>query len=200
MNLEARWLPDPSLNHLGEVWHTGLGSPRFCGAVLEHTEQTLQLGFLKVHILEDGRITQTGTPDDLRRRPATPYVAALTGLNLLSGQNSGGLLTLDATSVTDGGGATLQSADTGTNGAVLITIHPNAIALHAEQPHGSPRNTWQTTVAALEPLGDITRVTLRGPLELFADITPGAAAALELRAGSEVWVSIKATEISLDPA
>lgn len=146
----------------------------------------------RIHVIEGGRLTQTGTPDDIRRHPATAYVAALAGVNLLTGTNSGGTLTLDHHRLT------LHSADTHTSGPVLITIHPNAVALHAEQPHGSPRNAWPTTIAAVEPLGDITRITLDTPLPLSVDITPAATAALSLVAGSRVWASVKATEINVD--
>jgi molybdate transport system ATP-binding protein len=82
----------------------------------------------------------------------------------------------------------------------LITIHPTAIALHREQPSGSPRNTWQTRVASVEPLGDTTRITLGDPLPLGVDITPGATTALDLHEGVVVWASVKATEINVTPA
>ena len=153
-----------------------------------------------LYILEGGVITQSGSVEDVRRRPATPYVAALAGLNLLSGTNREGTVSLD-----DHAGQVLHSADTGTAGPVLVTIHPNAIALHAAgagiaAPEGSPRNRWSTAVATVEPLGDITRITLGGPIPLFVDVTPAATAALGLRPGGEVWASVKATEVALNPA
>ena len=148
----------------------------------------------QIHIIESGRITQSGTPDDIRRRPATPYVAALAGLNFLTGTNTGGTVALDLYP------HTLRSADTHTNGPVIVTIHPNAIALHTDEPHGSPRNTWQTSIAVIEPLGDITRITLDAPAPLSVDITPGAVTAMALEPGSAIWASIKATEIQLDTA
>ncbi len=147
-----------------------------------------------IHVLEGGRITQTGTVEEIRRRPATAYVAALAGLNLLAGVNRGGTVELDDHD------HVIQTADQHTEGAVLVTIHPNAIALHRDQPGGSPRNTWRTTVATVEPLGEITRVLLDAPVPLSVDITPGAAAALDVRPGADVWASMKATEIELTPA
>lgn len=149
----------------------------------------------RIHIIEDGVITQAGSVEDIRRRPATPYVAALAGLNLLAGTNDGGTVTLDEHS-----GHALQSADRTTAGPVLVTIHPNAVALHAEQPHGSPRNAWRSTVVTVEPLGDITRITLAEPLPLNVDVTPAATAALGLTPGTDVWASVKATEVNLNPA
>ena len=148
----------------------------------------------RIAIIEAGRITQVGSPEDIRRRPATPYVAALAGTNLLAGRNRGGVLELDAHS------HVLQTANTSVEGPVLITIHPTAIALHIARPSGSPRNSWQTRITTVEPLGDITRITLDDPLPLGVDITPGATAALGLQVGSLVWASVKATEIAVAPA
>lgn len=148
----------------------------------------------RIAIVEDGTLSQVGSAEDIRRRPATPYVAALAGTNLLVGANSAGRLTLETSS------HELQTSDTTIDGPVLITVHPTAIALHREQPSGSPRNAWQTTVASVEPLGDTTRITLADPLPLGVDITPGATTALDLRPGAAVWASVKATEIAVSPA
>jgi len=143
----------------------------------------------EIAILEGGTITQRGTPEEIRQRPATSYAAALAGLNLLAGTNSGGQIELDEHE------QSLSSSNTKTSGPVLVTIHPNAIALHGEEPHGSPRNSWRTSIRGIEPLGDITRVVLDAPLPLSVDITPGAADALSLAVGSPVWASVKATEV-----
>jgi molybdate transport system ATP-binding protein len=148
----------------------------------------------RIHVVEEGRLTQVGAPDDIRRRPATPYVAALAGTNLLTGANDGGLLDLDEHPLT------LRTADTHTTGRVLITIHPTAVALHPDQPHGSPRNTWPTTIVSVEALGETNRIVLGSPLPLGVDVTPAASEALGLRPGSRVWASVKATEIVVEPA
>ena len=147
----------------------------------------------RIHVLENGRITQVGTPDEIRRRPGTPYVAAVAGLNLLRGTNDAGRLTLE-------GGEQLTTADHHTAGPVLITVHPNAVSVHLEQPHGSPRNAWRTTLAAVEPLGEITRLTVESPIPLGVDVTPASVGAMGLRPGVEVWLSVKATEVDVRPA
>ncbi|MDY7106833.1 MAG: ATP-binding cassette domain-containing protein [Actinomycetota bacterium] len=148
----------------------------------------------RICVVEGGRVTQEGTPDDIRRHPATPYVAALAGANRLAGTIAAGTVTLDDHP------RPLHVADHHTSGRVAVTIWPSAIALHTTEPHGSPRNTWSTTVAALEPLGETTRVLLGDPLPLMADITPASATALGLGPGSAVWASIKATEITVTEA
>lgn len=149
----------------------------------------------RILILEGGSITQEGAVEDVRRRPATPYVAALAGLNLLPGINDGGTVSLEPDRR-----HTLHSADRATTGPVLVTIHPNAIALHARRPHGSPRNVWPSSVVTVEPLGDIVRITLDDPLPVNVDVTPEATQALGLAPGVAVWASVKATEVVLNPA
>ncbi len=148
----------------------------------------------RVLIIEDGKITQAGSPIDLAQRPATPYAAALAGLNLLAGENAGGSITLSDSA------QGLATANTQMAGPVLVTINPNAIALHTDKPSGSPRNSWQTTIATVEGSGDITRVTLADPLPLNVDITPGAASSMQLEPGAPVWASIKATEVFVHPS
>jgi len=48
-------------------------------------------------------------------------------------------------------------------------------------------------------MGDVRRVMLGAPFELAADLTPGAVESMGLRAGQEIWASVKATEIRAVP-
>jgi molybdate transport system ATP-binding protein len=146
----------------------------------------------RVVVLEGGRVTQSGTPEDIRRHPRTAYAADLAGLNLLSGTASSG-------SVGVGEGPRLTIGDTAVSGPVLLTIHPRAISIHPDRPAGSPRNVWRSTVASVEPLGDLCRVQFGAPHPLTAEITAGSARNLGLQPGREAWLSIKATEIGVQP-
>ncbi|MEO1059139.1 MAG: ABC transporter ATP-binding protein [Actinomycetota bacterium] len=147
----------------------------------------------RIVVVEAGRVTQRGDVDAIRTRPATPYVAALTGTNLLRGTAEQGSIEIDR-------GGTLHAADVHTAGSVVVTIDPAAIALHRSEPQGSARNAWATTVVAVEPLGERVRIVLAAPFELVADVTPGAVDELDLRAGAAVWASVKATELAVSPA
>ncbi len=144
-------------------------------------------------VIENGQVSQHGTPAEIRSRPVTPFAAAVAGRNLVRGRIEGGVI-----SIADSGHR-LTAADTTTTGPVLVTIAPNAVALHRDQPSGSPRNSWATTVSVIEPLGDIRRVTTGGPLPLAVDVTADAVGALELAPGRAVWASVKATEIGVQP-
>lgn len=148
----------------------------------------------RLYIVEDGRITQSGSPDEIRRAPATPYVAALSGTNLFAGLASAGSVILTQHD------HVITIADTALTGPALVTVHPTAISLHVERPSGSQRNTWLATVDLVEPLGDTVRVTLSGPIPIAVDVTPGAVTSLHLAPGSAVWAAVKATEVHASPA
>ena len=146
----------------------------------------------QVAVLENGSVVQVGTPTDICAAPRTRYVADLVGLNWLRGACKAGTFALD-------GGGQLKVAWTG-EGNAIATVHPRAIALFPSRPEGSPRNVWQATVASIEPALDGLRVRLAGPVPLVAEITESARAQLSLRAGSSVWIALKATEIAVSPA
>jgi molybdate transport system ATP-binding protein len=143
-------------------------------------------------VLEAGRVTQTGTPEEVRGRPRTSYAAELVGVNLLRGQARGGAVALD-------GGATLTAADA-PNGPVTVVFHPHAVALHLRPPEGSPRNLLPGTVRSLHADGGRVRVELAGAVPLVAEVTEAAARELGLAEGVAVWAAVKATELSVEPA
>ena len=144
-------------------------------------------------IVEAGRVTQSGSPTQVTARPATRYVADLVGINLVHATRSGDH------EVSVRGGARLTVADVLPPGVddVAVAVRPRSVALYQRRPDGSPRNTWEATVADLESERDRVRVVLDGPVPLTAEITTGAAAALELVPGARVWASVKAVDMDV---
>lgn len=145
----------------------------------------------RVVVIEAGRVVQAGLLAAVTTRPRSGYVADLLGTNLLRGTAVG-------TTVTTDHGVDVTVAERMT-GPVFLTVPPSAVALHRRRPEGSPRNRWSTTVAHLEPAADRVRVHLAGPLPLVAEITPGARSEMDLAEGSEVWATVKATEVAVYP-
>jgi molybdate transport system ATP-binding protein len=145
----------------------------------------------RVVILEDGRVVQDGTPDEIVTRPATPYVADLVGVNLYEGDARGNTACLP-------GGARLALADEH-HDSVLIVIPPRAVVLSRAEPSSSARNTWPGMISSLERLGDRVRVRVDGAVPIVAEVTALAVADLELEIGAPVWVAVKATEIDAYP-
>ncbi|NNL13909.1 MAG: ABC transporter ATP-binding protein [Acidimicrobiia bacterium] len=143
----------------------------------------------RIVVLDNGRVTQDGTIDDLRTHPRSTYVAELVGMNFFSGEASGGTITLP-----DGG--VIVSAST-LNGAALASVHPRAVSLYLSRPTGSPRNVWLGHIASIEPSLEQVRVHVTGPVDLVAEVTHAGADAFS--EGDDVWVALKASEVLAYP-
>jgi len=146
----------------------------------------------RIVVIEAGKMVQDGPPSEIVRRPRTEYVARLAGLNLYRGVASEGFVSL-----ADGGELTVEERMTGD---VFVAFPPSAVAVHRQHPEGSPRNVWKVTVAGVEAHGDLMRVEFHGTPPVAAEVTPAAAAELELMPGQTAWVAVKATETHAYPA
>jgi molybdate transport system ATP-binding protein len=140
-------------------------------------------------VLEQGKVVQGGSPTEVTARPRSRFVADLAGVNLLRGLGRGDHIELE-------GGATLAAPEAG-EGDVFAVIHPRAVALYLARPEGTPRNVWRARAEDLDLRGERVRVRLSGPVPLVAEVTPSAVRELQLASGAEVWVAVKATEISV---
>ena len=164
------------------------------GATILITHDPLDAMMLadRLIIVEDGSVVQTGDAAAITSRPRTDYVARLVGLNLYRGHADGPSVRLaDGFAITTG---------TPGHGDVFVAFPPAAVALFAERPDGSPRNTWPAVVETVSRHGDNLRIELRGPITVAADVTPAAAVQLSLEPGHRVWAALKATEATTYPA
>ncbi len=150
-----------------------------------------------VTLLEEGRQTQTGTPEQIRAAPRSSYAADLVGVNLFTG----------VLEPLEDGAATLRTADgqitvapeaTVAHGSQAIaSLKPIDVSLHMTEPEGSARNVFRGTIAEVAVDGDRARVRVDTRPPLTAEVTAGSVARMGLRAGDEVWASFKAVEVSL---
>jgi molybdate transport system ATP-binding protein len=166
------------------------GASSFTGPTILVTHDPLEAMVLadRLLVLEGGRRVQDGAPHEVARRPASPYVARLMGLNLWAGQAAGTEVRLD-----EGGRFTIPTPPP--DGRVLVALRPSAVTVHAAQPApASTRNVWPGTVDSVEALSDRVRLEVRGEPTTLVDVTHAAVAELGLDAGSPVWLSAKATE------
>ena len=167
--------------HLGE----------FPGVALLVTHDALDALTLatRVVVIDEGRVAQDGTPDEVARRPRTEHVARLVGLNVLRGTGAGTVVHLaDGTDLV---------TTTPAQGRVNACFSPAAVTLTLEEPTGSARNRWQGQVLSVSPHGAAVRVHLDASGGLLADVTPASAAALGLVPGRPVWAAVKATEVEV---
>jgi molybdate transport system ATP-binding protein len=153
----------------------------------------------RVVILEDGEVTQTGTPDEVRSEPRTQYAADLVGVNFFRGRleplgDGAGRL------VTDRGAIVVAMPETGRAADVIATLSPADVSLHVEPPTGSARNALRGTVASIWVEGGRARVRIASEPPIVADVTTGSLERLGIREGGGVWAGFKAVEVRIEPA
>ncbi|MFI5544200.1 ABC transporter permease [Streptomyces sp. NPDC051815] len=147
----------------------------------------------RVLVLADGLALQDAPPAEVSRHPRSPWVARMLGRNAWPGTASA-----DGLALAEGG--RLVVAEALPEGApALAIIAPEAVSVHRERPGGSPRNVWPGTVREITAVGSRLRVLVSsaGAPDLVAEITPEASAELGLADGTDVWTSVKATEVTL---
>ncbi len=151
----------------------------------------------RVALLDAGRVTQTGTPEEIRAAPSSHYAADLVGVNLFVGE----LEPLEdgaATLFTRDGSITVSPEATVAPGTrAIASLKPIDVSLHAREPEGSARNVFRGTIDEIAIDGDRARVRIGTQPPLTAEVTGGSVVRMGLRAGDEVWASFKAVEVSL---
>lgn len=148
-------------------------------------------------LLEDGRISQTGTPEDIRATPRSRYAADLVGVNFFRGRllgPEGGAGRL----VTQGGGELLVAwPGKSAAGEVTAVLRPADVTLSLGPPQGSARNALQGRITSVSIDGDRARVRIASRPPLVAEVTTGSLERLGLYEGNDVWASFKAVEVQI---
>jgi multiple sugar transport system ATP-binding protein len=139
----------------------------------------------EIAVMKDGRVEQLGTPDDLYESPRNTYVAGKIGsphMNMLSGVISKDGKSLD----TPLGKISLSAAHkSAVSEKATLGIRPSDISL-------ANKGGIQSRIHMLEPLGDVTVVSVEAGGETLRLVLPESRA-VGLKPGD-------ATQISIDPA
>ncbi len=146
----------------------------------------------RVGVIVDGRLRQLGTVAELIDRPADPFVAAITGGNLLTGHarpldGGGSEIALD-------GGGVLRS-DERAAGRVGASVHPSDVVVQRSAP-AAHLNTLHGQVRDVVPDGG--RIRLRVG-ELSCDCDAEHARQLGLDRGVEVQLAFPTAAVRLVP-
>lgn len=170
----------------------------FAGVTLLVTHDPLDALTLaqRLVFMEGGRVVQSGPPAEVVARPRDAYVAHVVGLNLYAGQAS-------SQSVVDTALGPVVTTGHDHRGPSWVSFSPGAVSLYPGRPGGSPRNAWPTIVHSVEIVGQTARVRLEAlpsGQSLIAEVTMTSVAELGLHQGTEVWATVKATEVQAYPA
>lgn len=146
----------------------------------------------EIAVMRDGTVVQRGSPDEIYENPVDTYVAGKIGsphMNLVRatlGEDAG---TLDTPL---GRFAAPRRMQTGRAGeAALVGIRPNDIRIATSGEAGVT-----TRVHLLEPLGDVTVVSVEASGQMLRMVLPEAAA-LAVRAGDALPIAIDSSKFHI---
>ena len=177
--------------------------------VLQVTHDFTEAGLLGdvAILLDGGRVLQSGSPDEVFRRPASPYIAEFLGAeNVFAGEarsiDEEGELGSGAEGARAfefrAGPLTLYAVGMYTEGAGYAVVRAEEVVLSREERATSARNHFTGEVAEVAALGALTRVVLdvQG-VPLVAALTTRSAQELALAPGARVHASFKAMAVHL---
>jgi molybdopterin-binding protein len=182
--------------------------------VLQVTHDFTEAGLLgDVAILLDaGRVLQYGPPEEVFRKPASPYIAEFLGAeNVIAGAvhvlddvapdwlaGEGIPSSLYRALEFRAGRLTLYTVGDAGEGPAYAVIRAEEVLLSAAPPESSARNSFAGTIEEIATLGALTRVTVRiGDTPLVAALTTRSAHELELHTGMRIHASFKAMAVHL---
>jgi molybdate transport system ATP-binding protein len=151
----------------------------------------------RVAVMENGRIVQDASPDDLVASPASEFVAAIAGVNFFLGtaRPSDGI-----TEVTPAHSVDAMWSTDAADGPVGVIVHPWEVSLSKERPVGSALNTLAGPVERVTPVGNVVRVLLGTRPAIVADVTQESMKRMGLAPGVAVVATWKATGTRLIPS
>ena len=162
----------------------------------------------RIAVMEQGRIVQMGTPDELLAEPGTSFVATFTGAELLlNGSITDIVEDLVHVALTEGGAvwAALprgRSWSVQRGARVHVAYRPEDVVISPVDStvELSSRNHFHLRVAALSGTAGLIRLRLEGEPPLSAVLTRTSCESLGIHPGREVIAHLKAAALRALPA
>ena len=159
--------------------------------VTHNFEEAVALGD-SIAVLSEGRLIQSGTPEEIFRHPNSEFVARFSmARNIFSG------------SVTDDsyGGAifTIENDNlevmTELRGQLHASVRPEDILISKDMLISSARNSIKGKITHVDHRGAILYITVSTPLQFVCLVTRRSYEELGLSEGSEAYITFKASAI-----
>lgn len=149
-------------------------------------------------ILDKGKILQMGSLEEIANQPANEFIASFMGIEtVLSGrvvrrEEGSFIVSIDGQEIEAVGDASVGEK-------VVLCIKPEdvIISIHSTQGEMSVRNKFRGKIVKISSMGFFQRVHLQCGFPLIAYVTNHSLKELLLEEGKDVWVSFKATAITV---
>ena len=150
----------------------------------------------RIGVLIGGEMLQVGAPSEIFNLPHNAQVAQFVGVeNILEGEIASREAGLVNVSI---GGAMIEGiSDLEPGSRVSACIRPEGVTIALTPSPTSARNSFSGTITSMASSGPLVRVGIDCGFPLVALITSRSAEDLELRAGSTVSASFKATGVHI---
>jgi putrescine transport system ATP-binding protein len=162
--------------------------------IVTHDQEEAMTVADRMAVMEQGRIAQVGTPQDIYEQPNSRYVATFIGdVNLLEGRTAG--LGADGTRIQGPAGVCIVAADRASaapGATVWLALRPEKMRIAREPPVDTARNAVRGSVAEVGYLGDMSVYKVETAEGLvLKTVVPNLtrASAHRIAAGEPVWLS-----------
>jgi len=171
--------------------HQALGTTTI--HVTHDFEEAVALGD-RIGVVNEGRVVQVGSPEEIFRKPGSEFVARFVGVrNIFRGEIHPGedgyrVLSLDGVKI---------AVVTDLVGQMHASIRPEDIIISREPLRSSARNCFQGRIVNIANKGTVVYVTVRVPPDFTCVITRRSLEEMELREGLEVYIAFKASAVHI---
>ncbi len=147
----------------------------------------------RVAVMNEGRIIQVGSPDDIFRKPNCEFVANFVGVeNLFKGRS----IIEDGVTRININGVDIFSTNQ-KSGEVFISIRPEEIFLSKEPFKSSARNSLKGKVEKILNSGAIAKITVDVGIPFNIMITKQSLENMELEEGIIAYITFKASAVHI---
>ncbi len=145
----------------------------------------------RIGVMEFGTVVQTGSPDEIFKRPTSEFVARFIGIrNFFPG-----VLIKGSESVFRFSGISLSLLTDAEEGEGYIIIGSEDVVISLEPPKTSARNMFAGMIKDVFPVRLGVEVIVDIGVEMAALVTKESVEGLGLECGKKVWVSVKASAV-----
>ncbi|MDD5209608.1 MAG: ABC transporter ATP-binding protein [Elusimicrobiales bacterium] len=163
--------------------------------VTQDQEEALALADV-LAVIKNGRLLQSGEPQEIFARPASKDVADFVGVEtLLNGEVTA--KTDNLCSVSVGAAALEVISECAVGDKVLLCVRPEAVSVSKAAEANSMRNHFRGKIISMEPWRLEYKISLDCGFNLIAAVTKRSLDEMGLKPGDEVFASFKATAAHL---
>jgi molybdopterin-binding protein len=145
----------------------------------------------RISVVNKGLLLQTGTPEKIFRKPENLFMAGFIGENNIY---TGTAEIIDQTSFFFTGGLKIQTVSDKT-GPVSVSIRPDDILISTQPVKSSARNSFKGRVMKLENHIKVIELIIDAGVEIKSFITKQALVQMDIKPGSSVYVTFKASAV-----